>query len=102
MQPMKMYERYGGFGQLQPLTEAEQLYDDTCREIDRLEIEIGGKSTALFTASEFIWFNYFVNKMHIFPKQPQLDRQLADLNNLLVSLNSRAPSPAQPTDGGGK
>jgi hypothetical protein len=87
-QPMKIYERYTGF-QTYPLSSEEQNYDDTCREIDKLERTIGSLSMNLFTAREFIWFNNFVNKMHIFPKQPQLDRQLSDLHNLLTSLEGR-------------
>ena len=88
---VKSYPRYGGMVQLSPLSADEQKYDDTCREIDRLEGEIGSKSMLLFTASEFIWFNAFVSKMHFFPKQPQLDRQLEDLRGLLKTLESRAP-----------
>ena len=83
------YARYGGMIQTSPLTADEQKYDDTCREIDRLEGVIGSKSMTLFTAQEFMWFNAIVTKMHVFPKQPQLDRQLADLKSLLVSLEAR-------------
>lgn len=84
----KMYERYGGTYQCSPLTEEETLYDNTCREIDRLQGEIGNKSLALFTAVEFMWFSHFVNKMHFFPKQDQLDRQLGDLRDLLAKIET--------------
>lgn len=83
------YSRYSGLMQTYPLTVEEQKYDDTCREIDKLEVEIGAKSMALFTAAEFIWFSRFVTKMHIFPKQEQLDRQLAELRSLRSTIESR-------------
>jgi len=83
------YHRYGGMMQTSPLTAEEQKYDDTCREIDRLEGLIGAKSMSLFTAADFMWFNNFVTKMHFFRKQPQLDRQLLDLKSLLASLEAR-------------
>ena len=83
------YHRYGGMMQLSPLTVDEKKYDDTCREIDRMEGVIGAKSMSLFTAAEFIWFSRFVNKMHVFPKQPQLDHQLSDLRGLLADLERR-------------
>lgn len=86
---VKAYPRYGGMMQTSPLTEEEQKYDDTCREIDKLENEIGALSMALFTASEFMWFSQHVNNMHVFPKQPQLDRQLANLQSLKASLEAR-------------
>jgi hypothetical protein len=86
---MRAYTRYGGLMQSQPLTVDEQKYDDTCREIDRLEGVIGSKSMGLFTANEFIWFNYHVNKMYFFPKQDGLDRQLASLQKLLADLEAR-------------
>jgi hypothetical protein len=87
----RAYPRYGGMMQLSPLTAGEQKYDDTCREIDRLEGVIGAKSMGLFTASEFIWFSYHVNKTYFFPKQDGLDRQLASLQKLLADLEAREP-----------
>lgn len=87
---VQTYERYGGLAQTSPLTAAEQKYDDTCREIDRLQEEIGSRPMGLFTAAEFMWFSSFVQKMHFFPKQDQLDRQLADLKVLLAELDLRA------------
>lgn len=86
----KAYERYGGLGQTYPLTPEQQKYDDTCREIDRLENIIGARSMDCFTASEFIWFNHFVTKMHFFQKQDQLDRQLSDLGHLFATLEGRS------------
>ena len=88
-----VYPRYGGLYQSSPLTADEQKYDDTCREIDRLEAVIGSKSMGLFTADEFIWFNHHVNKMHVFPKQDSLDRQFAALQNLLADLEARERPP---------
>jgi hypothetical protein len=88
-EPTCMYERYGGFGQTYPLTTEQQKYDDTCREIDRLQNVIGSKPMSAFTAAEFMWFSHFVNKMHFFPKQDQLDRQLGNLQALLTSLERR-------------
>lgn len=89
--PTKCYPRYGGMMQLYPLTADEQKYDDTCREIDDIEREIGTKSMALFTVVEFMWFSRFVHKMHVFPKQEQLDCQLSELRSLLTSLEARTP-----------
>ena len=86
---VECYPRYGGMMQGSPLSAEEQKYDDTCREIDGMEAEISSKSLALFTAHEFMWFSHFVNKMHVFPKQEQLDRQLTDLRALLASLENR-------------
>lgn len=83
------YARYGGMMQFSPLSVDEQKYDDTCREIDALENKIGSKSMGLFMASEYMWFSTFAQKVHMFPKQPQLDRQLADLKNLLAALENR-------------
>ena len=60
-----------------------------CREIDRIQDEIGKRSLAQFTASELIWFSQFVTKMHFSPKQDQLDRQLADLTKLLATIDGR-------------
>jgi len=83
------YERYGGLMQFHPLSAEEQKYDETCRAIDDLERQIGAKSMALFTAAEYGWFNWFVSKVWIFPKQDQLDRQLSELQALLAKLQSR-------------
>jgi hypothetical protein len=91
VRPVTFYKRYGGLAQTSPLTEEEQKYDDTCRAIDQLETEIGAKSMALFTANEFMWFNHFVSKMWVFPKQEQLDRQLSALRELLTALEAREP-----------
>ena len=85
----KMYERYGGFCQTRPLTVDEQKYDDTCHQLDALQEEIGGISAALFTAAELLWFNWFMNKMFLAPKQEQLDHQLAELQSLRDRLVAR-------------
>lgn len=94
--PQQMYQRYGGLTcQSQPLTEAEKEYDATCQAIDYAEAQIAAKRVGLFTAGEFIWFNRFVNKMHFFPKQEQLDRQLARLGGLLQTLDEREKEAAR-------
>lgn len=98
--PVRCCQRYGGLAQTYPLTDAERLYDDTCKEIDNLERQIGAMSMSLFTAAEYGWFIWFVNKMWIFPKQPQLDKQLADLKDLLLALQMRALPPTEPVNDG--
>lgn len=88
-QPMRIYERYSGLGQTEPLTEDERLYDETCRAIDFGQRAIMSKSLSLFTAGEFICFNAFVTKVFIFPNQADLDVQLKYLGDLLHSLEER-------------
>lgn len=86
----KFYERYGGIMQSMPLTAEERRYDDTCREIDQLESDIGGMSAALFTARELLWLSWFVQKTFVSPTQAQLDRQLVELRALMDTLKSRS------------
>lgn len=90
---MQMYERYGGMWQGSPLTTEEKKYDETCRKIDCIEEVIRGKSMALFTADEFLWFSWFVNKNFFFPKQDRLDEHLKQLTELLDTLSSRDVKP---------
>lgn len=87
--PIRTYRRYGGLSQSHPLTEAEKEYDTTCQAIDYAEREIAKKSMTLFTAGEFMWFNWFVHKMFFFPTQEQLDRQLVQIGGLLKTLEER-------------
>lgn len=94
---VKVYKRRGGLLQSQPLTPDEQRYDDTCLEIDQLEEEIGNMSASLFTARELTRFGWFTQKTFVFPRQEQLDRQLAELRALVHNLGTRsngaAPEP---------
>ena len=83
------YPRYGGFMQLSPLTADEEQYDSTCRKIDDLEQEIGGRRVVLFTADELGWFIWFRNKTFLSPRQSQLDEQVIALQSLLDKLNER-------------
>lgn len=85
----RLYKRYGGLWQSQPLTAADEEYDTTCQAIDYAETEIGKKSLSLFTASEFTWFNWFVTKVFIAPSQERLDRQLVEIGGLLKTLEER-------------
>lgn len=87
--PIRAYPRYGGLMQTYPLTPDQEEYDNVCRAIDYAEKEISSKSMSLFTAGEFMWFSWFVNKTWMFPKQDQLDRQLVALGKLLQDLNDR-------------
>ncbi len=87
--PMRAYKRYGGLYQTAPLTDEQQRYDDTCREIDELQNQIGAIPMSRFVAAEFMWFSWFVNKTWVFPKQDQLDGQLAELKTLLATLTER-------------
>lgn len=85
----RIYQRYSGLWQSQPLTDAEKEYDVTCQAIDYAEAEIGKKSLSLFTAGEFMWFNWFVNKVFVAPSQERLDRQLVEIGGLLKTLEER-------------
>lgn len=93
--PVKMHQRYGGLLQMQPLSEKEQLYDDTARAIDAMEAEIGGFSMGVFTAQEFMWFSYWVNKLRWGPTQEQQDRYLGELKDLRDKLQTRSSQAAQ-------
>ena len=86
---MSSYTRYSGIGQCHPLSEDEQKYDDTCREIDTLQERISDMRASLFTARELMWFNWFVGKVFYGSKQDQLDQQLQELRNLLTLIESR-------------
>lgn len=83
------YERYGGLIQTYPLTEEHQQYDDTCREIDRLQNVLQAKSLQYLTAGEFMTLSYYCNKTFFFPKQSQLDKILATLTELLNKIEQR-------------
>jgi hypothetical protein len=87
--PIRTYQRYGGLNQNKPLTPEEQRYDDTCKEIDELQRQIAALPLSQFTAAEFMWFSWFVNRLWVFPKQDQLDGQLVDLEALLAALTQR-------------
>jgi hypothetical protein len=89
MSLQQMYERYSGFYQGHPLSEEETKYDDTCRKIYELEQVVRGKSMALFTAHEFLWFSWFVNKNFIGQNQDRLDDHLKSLTDILDALNQR-------------
>jgi len=83
------YPRYGGTYQMHPLTADQQKYDDTCREIDVLEEEIGNFSMRLFTADEFIRFINHVNHLYMLPSQEQLNEQVKWLRELKERLKNR-------------
>lgn len=86
---VQMYPRYGGTCQMSPLNEEEQLYDDTCRKLDDLEQKLRGQPMSRFMAGEFLWFSWYVNKTHFFPKQERLDAQLKTLSDLLEAVSKR-------------
>lgn len=88
--PVVCHDRYGGMAQGHPLTPEETQYDEKCREIDRIEAVIAGLPLSLFTAGQFMWFNSFANKLHFFPDQARLDKQLEMLQSLLSDLTAKA------------
>lgn len=88
----RVYERYGGCGQFQPLSDAEKLYDETCRAINYAEEHISSKRAGLFTAGELFWFGQFTKKMWFGPNQEIMDRHLLQLGNLLKTLEERERS----------
>lgn len=94
--PIKMYERYGGLLQSQPLTDVDKEYDNACRAIDYAEQQLGTKSMSLFTADEFMWFSWFRNKVFWFPKQDQLDWQLIRIGALLKTIEARERGETMP------
>ena len=89
IRPYRMYPRYGGLSQSCPLTEEEKRYDETCRAIDYAEERIKELPLNLFMAGEFMWFNWFSTKMFVCPAQPQLDKQLVQIGDLLHALEKR-------------
>jgi hypothetical protein len=101
MLAQQMHQRYGGFLQSQPLSDAEKKYDDTMRHLDEIEAELGDLPLAVWKAGEFMWFNHHVAKLHIAPRQEALDFWLKELIELRDALLQRS-QPPRPAEGLGR
>ena len=71
------------------LTPEKQKYDDACRAIKALEVELGNLSAALFTAAELVAFSSCLNNPHFNPTQGELDQQLNRLLALKIIIDRR-------------